>query len=221
MTLRWSREGPMMAPDLPDHLQIDVLPRLERAGRWCMGRWRRGRGPGSSWRRGLLEGLAPGRRPGPGRWPGELTLMADSLGRPLLALGGKPGPGLSFSEAGGMLWGAMAGHGKAGVDAALEQDFQAPYPYSRAFRREEWDWAWLHCQGRAPPPRRFCGPPRRPRSRPWGAAFTPWTPWTWRSSPRPRPGRGKGSGPGRRAGERLDPGPAGGLAGLGRGLSCR
>ena len=35
-----------------------------------------------------------------------------------------------------------------GVDAAREVDFAAPYPYSRAFGREEWDWATRFCQGR-------------------------------------------------------------------------
>ena len=141
----------MMAPDLPGHLQIDVLPRLGEGGPVVYGAVAAGEGAREFLAARLLESLAL-RAPawtGALAW-GALTLMAGPLGRPLLKLGGKPGPGLSFSEAGGTLWGAMAGAGQAGVDAALEKDFQGPYPYSRAFRREEWDWAWRLCHGRAP-----------------------------------------------------------------------
>ena len=93
-----------------------------------------------------LAGLAP-------EWTGALewgTLSLDTgpLGRPLLRLGAKPGPSLSFSEAGGLLWGAIAGGGQVGLDAAGEEDFTSPYPYSRAFGPLEWDWAWRQCQGR-------------------------------------------------------------------------
>ncbi len=140
-----------MAPDLPDQLQIYVLPRLGEGGPVVYGAAAAGEGARELLAAHLLDGLEA-RVPA---WTGALargalTLQADLLGRPLLALGGQPGPGLSFSEAGGILWGAMAGDGQVGVDAALEIDFQGPYPYSRAFRREEWDWAWRRCQGRAP-----------------------------------------------------------------------
>jgi hypothetical protein len=87
------------------------------------------------------------------KWSGALawgSLVIDSgpLGQPLLRLGDQPGPSLSFSEAGGLLWAALSGQGRVGVDAAREEEFAPPYPYSRAFGREEWDWAWRHCQGR-------------------------------------------------------------------------
>ena len=94
-----------------------------------------------------LAGLAP-EWTGP-RARGALELTAGPLGQPLLKIGGKPGPGLSFSEAGGLLWAAMTGRGQVGVDAAQEKDFTSPYPYSRAFGPEEWDWAWRHCQGQS------------------------------------------------------------------------
>lgn len=80
---------------------------------------------------------------------GPPMLDTGPLGQPLLRLGDQPGPGLSFSEAGGLLWGALAGVGRVGVDAALEEDFAPPYPYSRAFRPGEWDWAWRHCGGKS------------------------------------------------------------------------
>jgi phosphopantetheinyl transferase len=97
----------------------------------------------------LLETLAP-LAP---EWTGALTwgplrLDTGPLGQPLLRLGGKPGPGISFSQAGDLLWGAVAGGGQVGLDAAAEADFPPPYPYSRAFGPEDWDWAWRHCRGR-------------------------------------------------------------------------
>jgi hypothetical protein len=93
-----------------------------------------------------LAGLAP-------EWTGSLEwgpLLLDTgpLGRPLLRLGTKLGPSLSFSEAGGLLWGAVAGQGQVGLDASREEDLAPPYPYSRAFGPVEWEWAWRHCQGR-------------------------------------------------------------------------
>jgi len=77
-----------------------------------------------------------------------LTLETGPLGRPLLNLDGKPGPGVSFSEAGDLLWGALIGGGQVGLDAAREEDLAPPYPYARVFGPEEWDWAWRHCRGR-------------------------------------------------------------------------
>jgi len=79
---------------------------------------------------------------------GPLSLDTDSLGRPLIWLGAKPGPGISFSEAGDLLWGAVIGAGQVGLDAAREEDLAPPYPYARVFGPEEWDWAWRHCRGR-------------------------------------------------------------------------
>ena len=79
---------------------------------------------------------------------GPVLLDTGPLGQPLLRLGAQPGPSLSFSEAGDLLWGSVAGGGQVGLDAAREEDFSPPYPYSRAFGPAEWDWAWRHCQGR-------------------------------------------------------------------------
>ena len=79
---------------------------------------------------------------------GPVSLDAGPLGRPLLRLGAKPGPSLSLSETGNLLWGALSGGGQVGLDAAREEDLAPPYPYSRAFGPAEWDWAWRHCQGR-------------------------------------------------------------------------
>ncbi len=95
-----------------------------------------------------LAGLAP-------EWSGALeggtlTLDTGPMGQPLVKLGDRPGPSLSFSEAGGLLWAALTGKGSVGVDAAREEDFVPPYPYSRAFGSQEWDWAWRHCRGRTP-----------------------------------------------------------------------
>lgn len=80
---------------------------------------------------------------------GPLTLEAGPWGQPRLRLGGRPGPSVSFSEAGGLLWAALAATGQVGVDAARDADFVPPYPYSRAFSPREWDWAWRHCRGRS------------------------------------------------------------------------
>ncbi len=93
-----------------------------------------------------LAGVAP-EWTGAQDW-GPLALDTDPLGRPLLRLGPKPGPGLSFSEAGDLLWAALIGAGQVGLDVAREEDLAPPYPYARVFGPEEWDWAWRHCQGR-------------------------------------------------------------------------
>ena len=79
---------------------------------------------------------------------GAPSLDADALGRPLFRLGAKPGPGISFSQTGDLVWGALIGEGQVGLDAAREEDLAPPYPYARVFGPEEWDWAWRHCQGR-------------------------------------------------------------------------
>jgi len=78
---------------------------------------------------------------------GPLELATGPLGQPFLKLGTKLGPSLSFSEAGGLVWAAMAGRGRVGVDAARQADFGSPYPYARAFGRAEWDWVLEYCQG--------------------------------------------------------------------------
>lgn len=78
---------------------------------------------------------------------GTVVLKAEPLGRPVLFVGGKPGPGVSFSKAGEWLWGVLAAQGRVGLDVALISEFRPPYPYSRVFLPEEWQWAWTFSQG--------------------------------------------------------------------------
>lgn len=132
--------------DLPE---IRRLPRLGPAAPVVYGAVEKGEGAREFLTGRLLKALA---QEAP-EWAealgwGALELATGPLGQPLLKLGDRLGPSLSFSEAGSLVWAAMAGAGRVGVDAAREADFKSPYPYSRAFGREEWDWAWRYCQGR-------------------------------------------------------------------------
>jgi hypothetical protein len=72
---------------------------------------------------------------------GPVTLETTVLGQPRLRLKGHPGPAVSFSQAAGCLWAALACTGQVGVDAALPAEFEAGYPIARAFRPAELDWA--------------------------------------------------------------------------------
>jgi phosphopantetheinyl transferase len=86
----------------------------------------------------LVQGLAclvPDKiKPG-----GQLTVQLDHgpLGQPLLLLDGKPGPTISFSQAGGRIWSALAGAGRVGIDVALSTEFPPDYPLHRAFSPPE------------------------------------------------------------------------------------
>jgi 4'-phosphopantetheinyl transferase superfamily len=93
-------------------------------------------GPGAKERlvRQLLAGL-------PGQETGPVSLELTALGQPRLRLKGQPGPAVSFSQAGGCLWAALAPVGQVGVDAALPSEFEAGYPMARVFRGAELDWA--------------------------------------------------------------------------------
>jgi len=101
-------------------------------------------GPGAKERlvRRLLARL-PGQDKGfvsqPEQWPVSLELTA--LGQPRLRLKGQPGPAVSFSQAAGCLWAALTPAGQVGVDAALPSEFEDGYPWARAFRPAELDWA--------------------------------------------------------------------------------
>ena len=92
--------------------------------------------------RRLLASL-PGQDPGgAGQWaPGTVSLESTALGQPRLILGGQPGPAVSFSQAAGRLWAAMTPAGQVGVDAAMPAEFEESYPWARAFRPAELDWA--------------------------------------------------------------------------------
>ncbi|MBM4284463.1 MAG: 4'-phosphopantetheinyl transferase superfamily protein [Deltaproteobacteria bacterium] len=71
----------------------------------------------------------------------RFRLERGPLGQPLLRLGGKPGPAVSFSEAGGRLYGAVSLTGRVGVDATRPEEFTPPYPLARVFRSGEFNLA--------------------------------------------------------------------------------
>jgi hypothetical protein len=97
-------------------------------------------GPGVKERlvRRLLASL-PGQEPGGASGP--VSLEVTALGQPRLKLNGQPGPAVSFSQSAGRVWAAMASTGQVGVDVALLGEFEAGYPYARAFQPGELDWA--------------------------------------------------------------------------------
>jgi phosphopantetheinyl transferase len=139
----------MTAQVFPDPLEIRRLPRLGKAAPVVYNAVEKGEGARELLAARLLKALAA-EAP---EWndalaEGALELATGPLGQPLLKIGERLGPVLSFSEAGNLVWAAMAGRGRVGVDAAREADFAPPYPYARAFGREEWDWAARLCQGR-------------------------------------------------------------------------
>ena len=72
---------------------------------------------------------------------GPVILETTVLGQPRLRLNGRPGPAVSFSQAAGCLWAALTFAGQVGVDAALPSEFEENYPWARAFRPAELDWA--------------------------------------------------------------------------------
>jgi phosphopantetheinyl transferase len=134
---------------LPDLPEIWRLPCLGNASPVVYAVTEKGEGAREFLAARLLQALAREAPEWTAAQAGEaLKLATGDLGQPLLKIGGRPGPSLSFSEAGSLVWAAMAGSGQVGVDAAREADFGPPYPYSRAFGREEWDWARRYCQGR-------------------------------------------------------------------------
>jgi hypothetical protein len=85
----------------------------------------------------------PGRETGGAPRPerGAVILETTVLGQPRLTLNGRPGPAVSFSQAAGCLWAALTCTGQVGVDLALPSEFEEDYPWARAFRPGELDWA--------------------------------------------------------------------------------
>lgn len=73
------------------------------------------------------------------------TLHKSALGEPCLFLGDKQGPSLSFSHGEGRLWAAMSRSGSVGIDVAYPEEFAGIYPFARAFRPEEMDYARALC----------------------------------------------------------------------------
>ncbi len=135
---------------LPDLPEIRRLPRLGKASPVVYAAVEKGEGGREFLAARLLQALAEEAPEWAEASRGDaLELTTGPLGQPLLKLGDRRlGPSLSFSEAGSLVWAAMAGKGQVGVDAAREADFEPPYPYSRAFGTAEWDWARRYCQGR-------------------------------------------------------------------------
>ena len=74
-----------------------------------------------------------------------LTLQKSALGRPGLLLWGEQGPSLSFSHGGGRIWAAMCGTGNVGIDVSYPEEFAGGYPFARAFRPEELEYAGALC----------------------------------------------------------------------------
>jgi phosphopantetheinyl transferase len=68
-----------------------------------------------------------------------LQLARGSLGQPLVLLNGLPILSVSFSLAGGRIWGALAGAGRIGIDVAFPSEFPPDYPRQRVFSQEEFD----------------------------------------------------------------------------------
>jgi len=72
----------------------------------------------------------------------EIRLSADKFGKPILFLGDRPGPAVSFTHCGLKTWAALATSNCAvGIDAACGSEFSGDYPFHRAFSAEELDAA--------------------------------------------------------------------------------
>jgi len=68
----------------------------------------------------------------------DLQIVNGDQGEPLLLVGGRRGPSISFSHLAGKTWGALsAGKASIGIDAACADEFRPPYPLLRAFAIEE------------------------------------------------------------------------------------
>jgi hypothetical protein len=78
-----------------------------------------------------------------------LQLGRGPLGQPVLCHGDEQHLSVSFSLVGGRIWGALAGAGRVGIDAALSVEFPSNYPLSRVFSQEEFDRAFTLCRGDA------------------------------------------------------------------------
>jgi hypothetical protein len=68
----------------------------------------------------------------------DLQIVNGDQGEPLLLIGGRRGPSVSFSHLAGKTWGALSGEkASVGIDAACADEFRPPYPFLRAFATEE------------------------------------------------------------------------------------
>jgi hypothetical protein len=66
-----------------------------------------------------------------------LQLVRGALGQPLVLSDGVPVLSVSFSQAGGRVWGALTGAGRVGLDVAFAPEFPPDYPLQRVFSQEE------------------------------------------------------------------------------------
>jgi phosphopantetheinyl transferase len=86
----------------------------------------------------LLAALAGQVSCGLGPWQElPLKLVRGSLGQPLVLSDGMPVLSVSFSQAGGRIWGALTGAGRIGIDVAFASEFPPHYPLQRVFSQEE------------------------------------------------------------------------------------
>ncbi len=76
------------------------------------------------------------------------AVKTDGLGRPFLSWPGSAVPSVSFSHRRSRTWACLAWTGRVGIDAASPEEFHGPYPFARAFRREEMEQAGGLCGGR-------------------------------------------------------------------------
>ncbi len=66
-----------------------------------------------------------------------LGLATSRLGRPVLLVGRRQGPRVSFCHAGGLTWAALANTRGVGIDLAHPQEFAGDYPLARVFSAGE------------------------------------------------------------------------------------
>jgi hypothetical protein len=74
-----------------------------------------------------------------------LAIYKSALGGPLLLVGDREGPSLSFSRGKGRLWAAMSSRGSVGIDVAYPEEFAGAYPFGRTFSAEERECAEALC----------------------------------------------------------------------------
>jgi hypothetical protein len=86
----------------------------------------------------LFAALAGQIPPDLGPWQDmPLQLVRGALGQPLVLSDGLPVLSVSFSQAGGRVWGALTATGRVGIDVAFAPEFPSDYPLQRVFSQEE------------------------------------------------------------------------------------
>jgi phosphopantetheinyl transferase len=72
----------------------------------------------------------------------QLDASSNAPRKPLLSVGGRRGPSISFTHLAGRTWAAMStGACCVGIDAARREEFMPPYPFDKVFHREEFEYA--------------------------------------------------------------------------------